>query len=49
MPGAGKDVTVRGNVSITGGYQGAVYVVDGEVAAVSLWFKRSKWCCGYNN
>ncbi|MEO5777021.1 MAG: SusC/RagA family TonB-linked outer membrane protein [Flavobacterium sp.] len=29
MPGQGAYVTVRGNVSITGGYAGAAYVVDG--------------------
>jgi TonB-linked SusC/RagA family outer membrane protein len=41
MPGAGAYVTVRGTVSITGGYAGATYVVDGafvsegEASAIS--------------
>ena len=33
MPGQGAYVTVRGNVSITGGYSGALYVVDGSVVS----------------
>ncbi|MGX7666971.1 SusC/RagA family TonB-linked outer membrane protein [Flavobacterium pedocola] len=35
QPGQGGYVTVRGNVSITGGYSGATYVVDGVFVSES--------------
>lgn len=35
MPGQGAYVTVRGTVSITGGYAGAAYVVDGAFVSES--------------
>ncbi|WP_293894583.1 SusC/RagA family TonB-linked outer membrane protein [Flavobacterium sp.] len=35
MPGQGAYVTIRGNVSITGGYAGAAYVVDGAYVSES--------------